>query len=520
MADSFRLNPAIMADSYKATHYLQYPAAQLMVAYAEFRPPFNRDASDTRLVWYGLRYVVEHHIQRRWTVEDVDDAAHFYATHNAAHSPMPFPRDLFLRFIREHGGWFPVRIEALPEGTVAHVHTPVFQIYALDEYAQLVTFLETLLTQVWYGTTVATLSRRTKAAVAKAFDRSVDDSRRAVLDHMLHDFGMRGCTSVEQGIIGGCAHLLSFRGSDTMTAGYYAQKRLNGGRPVSESIPASEHSVMTAWPDERQAFERMIEQFGGEGCMFSIVADSYDYVHALTHLLPAVAALHTRRGGMMIIRPDSGDPVECVLQALRAGEKVFGVDVNGKGYKVLRSMGVIQGDGINYDVVVKLCEAVMEAGFSVQSVAFGMGGGLLQKVNRDTMSFATKLSYLIDADGHERNVMKRPKHEGAKTSLPGIMRVVAAEQKGALTVVPARWNRETKQSEGEGVSVMRLVWDYGPVEGCWDDFDVLRERVERQWVEAPPVHDVVSAALKDSVERWVQGFSKREDRPLGDGVTQ
>ena len=283
----------------------------------------------------------------------MDDAAQFYSTHNANNTAMPFPRDLFLRFIREHDGWFPVRIEALPEGTVAHVHTPVFQIYAMDEYARLVTFLETVLTLVWYGTTVATLSRRTKTAIARAFDRSVDDSRRMVLDHALHDFGMRGCTSVEQGIIGGCAHLLSFRGSDTMTAGYYAQKHLNGGRPVSESIPASEHSVMTAWPDERQAMEQMIRQFGGEGGMFSIVMDSYDYVRALTEILPAVATLHTQRGGVMILRPDSGDPVECVLQALEAGEKVFGVDVNGKGYKAIRKMGVIQGDGINYDVVVK-----------------------------------------------------------------------------------------------------------------------------------------------------------------------
>ena len=424
MANPLHLNPAVMADSYKASHYLQYPPAQLMVAYAEFRSPFDHDLTDTRFVWYGIRYVVEHYIQRQWTVEDVGDAARFYSTHNAGGTAMPFPRELFLRFIQQHNGWFPVRIESLPEGTVAHVHTPVFQIYALDEYARLVTFLETVLTMCWYGSTVATLSRRTKSAIGRAYDRSVDDGQRASLNHSLHDFGMRGCTSVEQSIVGGCAHLLNFRGSDTMTAGYYAQKRLNGGRPVSQSIPASEHSVMTAWPDERQAVEQMIRQFGGDACMFSIVFDSYDYVHALKAILPAVAALHTQRGGMMIIRPDSGDPVECVLQALVAGEAVFGVDVNGKGYKVVRRMGVIQGDGINYDVVVKsqthshtcvatasavalrgrsltvlfdvldvcaVCDAVMAAGFSVQSVAFGMGGGLLQKVNRDSMSFATKV---------------------------------------------------------------------------------------------------------------------------------
>jgi len=154
----------------------------------------------------------------------------------------------------------------------------------------------------------------------------------------------------------------------------------------------------------------------------------------------------------------------------------------------------------------------MAAGFSVESVAFGMGGGLLQKVNRDTMSFATKLSYIIDEHGNERDVMKRPKQEGSKTSLPGVLRVVAGEQKGTLSVVPGVWNRETKRSEGAGESVMRVVWDCGPVEGCWDEFDVLRARVESQWTDAPPVHDVVSGELKAKSERWVEEFNAREAR--------
>ena len=159
-----------------------------------------------------------------------------------------------------------------------------------------------------------------------------------------------------------------------------------------------------------------------------------------------------------------------------------------------------------------VCDAVMAAGFSVQSVSFGMGGGLLQKVNRDTMSFATKLSFIIDADGHERDVMKRPKNEGSKTSLPGVLRVVAGEQRGTLKVVPATWNREKKRSEGDGDSVMRLVWDHGPIAGCWDDFDVLRERVEQQWADVPPVHDVVSGELQARVEQWVHDFNAREQR--------
>ena len=129
---------------------------------------------------------------------------------------------------------------------------------------------------------------------------------------------------------------------------------------------------------------------------------------------------------------------------------------------------------------------------------------------------------MIDEHGSERDVMKRPKNEGSKTSLPGIVRVVASpSQKGALTVLPATWNRQTKRSEGEGESAMLLVWDHGPVDGCWEEFDVMRERVEQQWAEAPPVYDVISAQLKGRAEKWVAEFGAREEaRRSGVGAQQ
>jgi len=113
-----------------------------------------------------------------------------------------------------------------------------------------------------------------------------------------------------------------------------AQYHLNGGKPVATSIAATEHSVMTSWPNERQAIENMIEHFGGDGKVYAIVFDSYDYDNALNKVLPAVADKHKARGGTMVLRPDSGDPVECIISALRAGEKSFPVKKNMKGFKV------------------------------------------------------------------------------------------------------------------------------------------------------------------------------------------
>lgn len=162
----------------------------------------------------------------------------------------------------------------------------------------------------------------------------------------------------------------------------------------------------------------LIEKYGSGA--YACVMDSYDYADALERLLPAVRKEKLGKGGFLILRPDSGDPIETVLMALRAGDKVFGSRLNAKGYKVLEGCAVIQGDGVNYTTISKILEATMKLGFSVENVAFGMGAGLLQKLNRDTMSFATKLSRIEYADGSIRDIMKTPKTDKAKFSLPGI----------------------------------------------------------------------------------------------------
>lgn len=102
-----------------------------------------------------------------------------------------------------------------------------------------------------------------------------------------------------------------------------------------------------------------------------------------------------------------------------AADKVFGSDLNIKGYKVIRGCGVIQGDGIDITNMAKIAKAIQHAGFSADNVAYGMGGGLLQKVNRDTMSFATKLCHIVYADGTAADTMKQPATDTGKFSLPG-----------------------------------------------------------------------------------------------------
>jgi nicotinamide phosphoribosyltransferase len=488
---------SVMSDSYKAGHFLMYPEAQQMSAYGEFREPMKgmktRGEQDNRFVFYGMRHYIENFVSRKWCKGEIDAAEAFYQTHCAGKRPYPFPRDLFNALVEENDGYFPVVIEALPEGTVAYIHTPVFIITAEDKYSRLCTFLETLLTMVWYPSCVATLSRYTRDAIEEGFDASVDDDMRWLVDSRLHDFGFRGCASVEQSVLGGCAHLLNFEGSDTMSACYHAQFHLNGGRSVGTSIPATEHSVMTAWPNEEDAINNEIEHFG-DG-LFAAVMDSYDYDNALNEVLPKVAPNCKAKGGVMVIRPDSGDPVTQVIKGLKAAEKVFGCKTNGKGFKVITGAAVIQGDGINYEVVRKIQEAVLAEGFSAENVAYGMGGGLLQKVNRDTMSFATKLSSITYASGEHRDVMKTPKSSAAKTSLPGRL-FVGRKGPGEPPVVYPQGDSECKSLE----NCMVVVYNKRPVPGVFDDFDAVKARVDREWKALPPNGKPISPQLQKKID--------------------
>ena len=494
-----RFNPAVFSDSYKLCHPFLYPYAVKMSAYGSFRKPFV-GMNDNRFVFYGIRYIIENYICIRWTIADVQMAERFFNTYNVGYTPHPFPKELFLKFIEENDGYFPVTIQALPEGTVAYAGTPVYQITAQGDYTPLVTFLETILTQVWYPSNVATLSRMSKDIISESFDQTVDDECRFLLDSRLHDFGFRGCASVDQSIIGGSAHLLNFTGSDTMSASFHVQYHLNGGKPRASSIPATEHSNMTAWPTERDAFDHATSTFGHG--VFATVMDSNDYDKACDVIAPEFAQRVKEKGGFWVWRPDSGDPVESVIKGLKSAEKAFGCTINKKGFKVINNCGIIQGDGINQHTIKAIVKAVIEHGFSAQNVAYGMGGGLLQKHNRDTMSFATKLSHIIYADGTAKNVMKAPKTDASKVSLPGRIDV-CYDSDGNLKTYPAEFAKE------QGLrSAFVCCYDKGPVENVWELFDTLVERVEQQWNATPNSGNPYSIEMTTKIEATLAELHK------------
>lgn len=476
----------VMADSYKAGHFKMYQNADVMSAYGEFREPMKLNGiDDPRIVVYGMRHIIDQLISRIITKQDFEWAKKFYSTHGIGNTAYDFPEAEFEKISKL--GHFPVKIDALPEGSVVLPHTPIFFITATNEYSRFCTFLETILTMIWYPSCVATLSKHTKCLIEAAFENSVEDGVNNIkLMSRLHDFGFRGCTCVEQSVIGGSAHLLNFDGSDTMSASFHVQYHLNNGNPIGQSIPATEHSVMTSYEYEIAAMNNLIDKFPGK--MVACVMDSYNYDHALETFLPLIQKKLSELGaGTFVIRPDSGDPVIQVLKGLRAALAAEfpnkTITVNGNNFIVFSNVSVIQGDGIDYNTVKEILDAVQAAGFSAENVAFGMGGGLLQKVNRDTLGFATKLSYVKLSGGDAMDIMKAPQGVPEKHSLPGIMQVMNNKStRTHHTVFPIEGVEKAKK-EGY-VNSMVTVYDNGVCNEAYltEAFYSIRTRVNSEWI--------------------------------------
>ncbi len=344
-----------------------------------------------------------------------------------------------------------MRIRAVPEGSVVPTHNVLVTVECDDpEVFWLASYLETMLMRVWYPITVATQSWHLRNTIRAYLEKSSDDLTQ--LPFKLHDFGARGVSSAESAAIGGSAHLVSFMGSDTVL-GVVAANHYYNEPMAAFSVPAAEHSTITSWGREREtdAFRNMIAKFGKPGAIVSVVSDSYDLFAALEVWGTTLKQAVLDSGGTLVIRPDSGDPLTIVLQTMRALEASFGSTVNGKGRRVLNNVRVIQGDGVNPDSIEAILAAMDEAGFAADNIVFGMGGALLQQINRDTQRFAMKCSAIRLGD-EWHDVRKDPVTDAGKRSM-----------KGRLTLLV---NRHT----GEYRTVtLPLAWDDRTVEGDWDE---------------------------------------------------
>lgn len=442
-------NLILDTDSYKASHWLQYPPKTTGVfSYVE-----SRGGRYDRTVFFGLQAILKTQLALPVTHAMVDEAAQLLAAHGE-----PFNEAGWRRIVDVHGGRLPVRIRAVPEGTVVPTHQALMTIENTDpDCFWLPSYLETLLLRVWYPITVATISWQVKQTLRAALDKTSDNAA-GELPFKLHDFGARGVSSQESAALGGLAHLVNFQGSDTLSAVLAGQAWYH--EPMAAfSIPAAEHSTITSWGRAREvdAYRNMLDRFGKPGGLLSVVSDSYDLFHAVRNLWGgALRQAVIDSGATLVVRPDSGDPVSVVAETLRLLDETFGSTLNARGYKVLNHVRVIQGDGVNPVSIGQILDRIIADGFSAENLAFGMGGGLLQQLDRDTQKFALKTS-AAKVDGRWIDVSKDPATDPGKRSKAGRL---------ALLVDAAGTYRTMALAEGEAPEpgwrdAMVTVWEDG-----------------------------------------------------------
>lgn len=406
-------NLLLATDSYKTSHFNQYPpGASKITSYIEAR--CGEGLQD--VVFFGLQAAMIEYFENPITRWDVDEAEAIIKG-----SGLPFNRTGFDHMVEAFGGYAPIKIDAIPEGSVVPRGTPLVTIENVGGPKTLwaTSYFETLLLRgIWYPTTVASLSYSIRKTIASYWLKTVDEANMGGMDFALHDFGARGATSGESAAIGGLAHLLNFSGTDTLEANLAGRDYYDtDGQVVGYSIPAAEHSTITSWGQEREteAYENILTNYPTG--IVAVVSDSYDLFHAVNNIWGvALKDDIVSRQGRVVIRPDSGDPIEITLKTVEALGAKFGFTINSKGYKVLPDyIRMIQGDGVTAVTIGAILNNFAVHGWSAENIAFGMGGGLLQQVNRDTLRFAMKACE-IDINDTTYPVSKRPATDPSKGS--------------------------------------------------------------------------------------------------------
>lgn len=442
-------NILLNTDSYKVSMFKQYPAGTTGVySYIE-----SRGGRYDATVMFGLQAFIKEYLLEPITQADIDIAEEILTAHGE-----PFNRAGWEYILSKYNGYLPVVIRAVPEGTVVPVKNVLATIENTDANCfWLTTYLETaLLRAVWYPTTVATQSWTIRKVILDYLEKTGDPS---TIDFKLHDFGARGVSSMESAGIGGAAHLVNFMGTDTLTGILYAREYYNAGI-AGFSIPAAEHSTITSWGRDREsdAYRNMLDNFAKPGSILAVVSDSYDVFNAAGNIWgEELRDQVVQSGATLVIRPDSGDPLTVNQKLIEILGKKFGFTTNAKGFKVLNNVRMIQGDGVNELSIRSILGGFMAMGWSADNIAFGMGGGLLQQVDRDTQKFAMKCS-AVQINGEWIDVQKDPITDPGKKSKAG--RVMLWESGGEYVSAVNRPTGWTDKGLGWRPA-MPVVFEYG-----------------------------------------------------------
>ena len=417
-------------DSYKFGHGKQTKFLKGMRivgnhAYFEAR----KGAKYSKSAWFGLQCLLASLQGSVITKESVDRLEEDVNGHIG---PGTFDRTMFDHIINNLGGKLPLEFKSASEGSVIPVGNVLFTVTNTDpECADLVSYIETFISRVWYLLTTCTISKSVRSKLIKALKTSSDNPDQVLF--MLHDFMARGVSSPETAALGGVSHLVNFRGTDTFIALRLARD-IYACQLAGYSVNATQHSCMTAGGPEGEfkIIKEIIELYPAG--ILSMVLDSYDLKAAVLHVCTVLKDLVLSRDGKFVVRPDSGHPPDVILWVFQTLWEHFGGTINSKGFKVLNpKVGCIYGDGLTEEMIELCLQTLIDNGFETSCV-YGMGGGLGQKSNRDTQRCAYKTSAVQTEDGEWHDVFKDPA-SGDKKSKAGRLKLIKLGASGEWLTV-------------------------------------------------------------------------------------
>ena len=539
------MNSLLLTDGYKTSHNKQYPENTTLV-FSNFTPRSDKYANpqlqNKGVVVFGVQLMLqqlhEHFNEHFFKTKEREE---FEILHpigfqealaqqeltklkESVINPIKKELDMYLGIDYDVShfeqlwdlGYLPIEVRALDEGSICPIRTPMLTIHnTKPEFFWITNYLETIISNLlWKPMTSATIAKGYRDLL-NAWALKTTGTTEGV-EWQGHDFSMRGMDSIDAVISSGLGHLTSFSGTDSLPAIWGARYYYGETGFVAGSVPATEHSVMCAGSkeDELGTFKRLLETYPTG--ILSVVSDTWDLWNVITNILPQLKEQILTREGKLVIRPDSGDPVDIICgifdnkifskengkifkngeyksylndrgfeiyRKYKKGDEIseseykgviellwdlFGGTVNSQGYKVLDShIGAIYGDSITLERANEICRRLEAKGYASTNVVFGIGSFTYQYNTRDTFGFAMKATYIErmevraegvvpmwDKVGYE--IFKDPiTDSGLKKSAKGLLRVVQGE-KGLELKDQISWE-ELKQED----NLLKVVYENG-----------------------------------------------------------
>lgn len=491
-----KANRLLMADAYTiCSEAFQCPTAkEKSTYYITYRKDLHSinttvfDKDDNRIVVMGLARILEELFYEPITHEEIDEAKEFLSNFKATTEglkPFFFPENIWRKVVNEFNGRPPIKIEALPDGSVAYPNEPIVQIAsAVEGFGELAAYFESKILQMWAMSERVTTARhwfkKLKERCKRVNPHYTEEQVDFLVSISLHDFGDRAGICSQESENMGLAHDFVFNGTDTV-AGAYQAYHLNGKVPTgASSVFALAHRIVQPWSREKDCYDNLYKK-AERGDIVSMVADCYKYKRAVeSYLLPLAMRSHEYdEGKIVVVRPDSGDALEQVLWTCRLAFK-HGLYTQVGGFKYPTTLKVIEGDGMTYETMNEIYDALEKEGFApLHWCPFGVGG-TLRNIKRDDLS----AKYALCAKANDEGVIKLSEVEG-KATLPGPFKLLRSDRalKEKVTIV-----KQDEYPEEENALVLFFdgsnIWQpFG--KAMEDDFMTIKNRVMKDFDAMP-----------------------------------